>query len=313
MAGGMIVTAGGNRAWIQSFVSTTSLTVTPALTWTTSQAYTIYYSGRQEYITSSGTGGNAMSGQLYIGTAQAAITNEPVTGLSIMGSSTNLGLSIFANDQYSVFQVVGQGHNAIDLLFDANMNSGGSYVLSVGSNKPARIRKGASGQLAVDLGNSGSAGGSVSTWTNAATFISDGTAAGTGIQLNSAAGGTITTLSQYTVDTFNLGWTGPCVLTATNAVAVRVGRIITIAYPSASCTGGTGTFTNSNNVPAQYRPAVSQCQPIIGQNNGVRVQLSINIGTDGSSTIYNDNFCNGGGFTAGTDGFFSFTVVLVST
>ena len=254
-----------------------------------------------------------MTNQLYVGTAQAAVTGAPATGIAIMGSSTNLGWSIFASDQYATIQTVASGHNSIQILFDAYMESGGTERMSAASNRPARITKSASSQLAIDIAsNSGTAGSTTPTWTNAATFIYDGTNAG--IQLPSPAGGTVTTLNHYTVDSLSITYTGPCTLSNVAVVATRIGRMIFLAFPSANCAAGsTATFTNSAGIPAEYRPAVSQCQPILGQANGVRVQMSINFATNGDSTIYNDGFCNGGTFSAGTSGPFSFTVALVST
>jgi hypothetical protein len=212
---------------------------------------------------------------------------------------------------------VGQAHNAIDLLFDAYMTSGGVYTMSATSNRPARIRKGTSGQLTIDIAsNSGTGGSTTPTWSTAMTFSNPGGGATSGVsfQATNPNGGTVATMDTYTVDTLLITYTGPCTLNNVTVVATRIGRMIFLAFPSANCgAGSAATFTNSAGIPAEYRPAVSQCQPILGQTNGARVQMSINFATNGDTTIYNDGFCNGGTFSAGTNGPFSFTVPLVST
>jgi hypothetical protein len=60
------------------------MTVTPALTWSTSDKYVIQYGGFENYV-SGGSGGTAISNQLFVGTAQAAVTSPPATG--ILGKS----------------------------------------------------------------------------------------------------------------------------------------------------------------------------------------------------------------------------------
>jgi hypothetical protein len=178
MVGGLIICSTGTKAFITAVASTTSITVTPAVTIANSTSYTIYYNGTQLDTTGICTPNLIVSGSLL------TVNSLPVTYTSGNNSTTT-----YSSTGVTSFTVPSGGASTMTVKLwgagGASTGGSGAYTTFVITPTPGDI-------YYLTIG----AGGTISSGGNAGSGNSSG-AGGNGNGTNSGGGGQYTAIHKY--------------------------------------------------------------------------------------------------------------------